>query len=430
VTTRRASDPVRAARIPPLRAAAVMAAAALGAAGCARVPAPSALREAPLVRVGIVVDRPSGTFSATSQFRVLSAAGDILAVVDRGAVWRAEPAGPGTVRLVRPDRDAPLVTASPVAVEAEDPGAFVVIAGQPFRGAALVQRGSTGVTIVNRVPLEWYVQSVTAVELGFRAPEDRQAVMAQSVAARTYAVRYLGRREALGFDLYATDADQAYPGVAGEKPEVTDATRRTFGQVLTYGGRPIEALFHSTCGHSTEAASEVFRSEADVPYLRAVSDRYGRGPTDYYCSISPRFRWREEWDDSALTAILARTLPTVTSAAATMGQVTDVRVTRTTPTGRVRELVVETTNGTFTVPGYRVRDVLRAPPDRQLWSSQFQLHEERNGTGLVRLVAAGAGAGHGVGMCQWGAVGRSRAGQRYDRILATYYPGTQLQRMF
>ena len=109
---------------------------------------------------------------------------------------------------------------------------------------------------------------------------------------------------------------------------------------------------------------------------------------------------------------------------------TAVRVTQTTPMGRVKELVVETTSGSFTVPGYRVRDVLRPASDRQLRSNQFQLHEERRGNDLVKLVAAGAGAGHGVGMCQWGAVGRSRAGQRYDRILAAYYPGTQLQRMF
>ena len=113
-----------------------------------------------------------------------------------------------------------------------------------------------------------------------------------------------------------------------------------------------------------------------------------------------------------------------------MGRVTDVRVTQTTPMGRVKELVVETTGGTYTVPAWRVRDVLRPAPDRQLWSNQFQLHEERNGDGVVRLVAAGAGAGHGVGMCQWGAVGRSRAGQSYDFILAVYYPGTQLQRVF
>ena len=474
--------------------AAVLATLGLAAAACARGPGPGALREAPLMRVGIVVDRPSGSFSAAGQFRVLTAGGDIIAVVDGGVTWRAEPAEAGRVRLLRPDRDEPVVTASPVTVQTEDPNALVVVEGQRYRGSLLVQRGSTGVTVVNRVPLEWYVQSVTAVELGFRAPSDRQAVMAQAVAARTYAVRYRGRREALGFDLYPTDADQVYPGVAAEKPEVTEATRQTAGQVLTYAGQPIEALFHSTCGHSTEAAAEVFRNEQGQPYLRAVSDRYGNGKNDYYCSISPQFRWREEWDAAALNATLAQTLPAVAgaeaasevfrneqgqpylravsdrygngkndyycsispqfrwreewdaaalnavlaqtlpavvgAAAAGLGRVTDVRVTQTTPMGRVKEMVVETTSGTFTVPGWRARDVLRPAADRQLRSNQFQLHEERRGNDLVKLVAAGAGAGHGVGMCQWGAVGRSRAGQRYDRILAAYYPGTQLQRMF
>jgi len=411
--------------------AAALAATALAAASCARGPGPGALREAPLIRVGIVVDRPSGSFGAAGQYRVLTAGGDIIAVVDGGVTWRAEPAEAGQLRLVRPDRDAPVVTASPVTVQTEDPNVFVVVEGQRYRGTLLVQRGSAGVTVVNRVPLEWYVQSVTAVELGFRAPSDRQAVMAQAVAARTYAVRYRGRREALGFDLYPTDADQVYPGVAAEKPEVTEATRQTAGQVLTYAGQPIEALFHSTCGHSTEAASEVFRNEQGQPYLRAVSDRYGNGKNDYFCSISPQFRWREEWDAAALNAVLAQTLPAVAgTAAAGLGRVTGVRGTQTTPMGRVKAMVVETTSGTFTVPGWRVRDVLRPASDRQLRSNQFQLHEERRGNDLVKLVAAGAGAGHGVGMCQWGAVGRSRAGQRYDRILATYYPGTQLQRMF
>jgi stage II sporulation protein D len=413
------------------RRAAALAAVALAAGSCARGPGPGALREAPLMRVGIVVDRPSGSFSGAGQFRVLTAGGDILAVVDAGVTWRAEPAEAGKVRLIRPDRDEPVVTASPVTVQTEDPNGLVVVEGQRYRGGLLVQRGSTGVTVVNRVPLEWYVQSVTAVELGFRAPSDRQAVMAQAVAARTYAVRYRGRREALGFDLYPTEADQVYPGVAAEKPEVTEAARQTAGQVLTYAGQPIEALFHSTCGHSTEAASEVFRNERGQPYLRAVSDRYGNGKDDYYCSISPQFRWREEWDAAALNATLAQTLPAVAGAAAAgIGRVTAVRVTQTTPMGRVKEMVVETTSGTFTVPGWRVRDVLRPAADRQLRSNQFQLHEERRGNDLVKLVAAGAGAGHGVGMCQWGAVGRSRAGQRYDRILAAYYPGTQLQRMF
>jgi len=413
--------------------AAALAAAALAAPGCVarRAGRPAPLGEMPLVRVGIVVDRPSGSFGAAGQFRVLNAGGDIIAIVDAGVTWRVEPAEGGRVRLIRPDREDAVVAAGPVAVVPERATDLVVIEGRRYRGDALVQRGSAGVTIVNRVPLEWYLRSVTALELGFRAPGDRQAVLAQAVAARTYAVRYRGRREALGFDLFPTEADQVYSGVEAEKPEVDEAVRLTAGQILTWRGEPIEALFHSACGHSTEAAAEVFRNGPGAPYLRAVSDRSGRGRDDYYCRISPRYRWREEWDGAALNAVLARTLPAVAGAeAANLGRVRAVRVSATTPTGRVRELVVETASGTFTVPGWRVRDVLRPAPDRQLWSSQFQLHEERRGEDLVRLVAAGAGAGHGVGMCQWGAVGRSRAGQRYDRILAAYYPGTLLRRVY
>ena len=140
---------------------------------------------------------------------------------------------------------------------------------------------------------------------------------------------------------------------------------------------------------------------------------------------------REEWDGATLNAVLAQTLPAALgAAAANLGRVTDLRVTKTTPTGRVAELVVATTNGDLTVPAYRVRDVLRPAPDRPLLSNLFQLYVQRQGGELVKVVAAGAGAGHGVGMCQWGAVGRSRAGQSYQHILATYYPGTKLERLY
>jgi len=77
-----------------------------------------------------------------------------------------------------------------------------------------------------------------------------------------------------------------------------------------------------------------------------------------------------------------------------------------------------------------VRDVLRPAPDRQLLSTLFQLYVQRQGGQVVKVTAAGAGSGHGVGMCQWGAVGRARAGQDYRQILATYYPGTRLVRLY
>jgi stage II sporulation protein D len=321
------------------------------------------------------------------------------------------------------------VVAAPVTVRTERADDYVTIDGRRYRGEAVVQRGSTGITVVDRVQLELYLPSVVSQELGFRAPSDREAVMAQAVAARTYAMRFRGRRTALGFDVFPTDADQVYGGVDAELPEITDATRRTAGWIVTYRGEPIQALFHSTCGWSTEAANQVFQNREEVPYLRAVSDRFGGGRTDYYCAISPKFRWREEWDGAAINAVLSQTLAQ-SNGGANLGRVTDLRVSKTTPTGRVAELVVTTTGGDIVVPLARVREVLRPAPDRQLLSTLFQLQVERQGGELVRVVAAGAGYGHGVGMCQFGAVGRARAGWDFRRILAAYYPGTKVERIY
>jgi len=407
------------------------AAAALLLAACAPRGALVPVRGEPVVRVGIVVDQPTGDVSSTGQFRVVGPDGDILGVVDPGVVWHVQPADGQRLTLVRPDRPEPMTVQQPVAVTLENPSDLVVIGGRRYRGDAVLLRGSTGVTIVNRVPLEAYTQSVTAVELGVADPQARDAVRAQAVASRTYALHFRGHREALGFDLYATVADQVYPGVEGEKPYVNQATRETQGQVVTWRGAPIEALFHSACGYSTEAADQVFRNGEAAPYLRAVSDRFGRGDHDFYCNAAPGFRWREEWDGATLNAILARSLPAALGAAATnVGRVTDLKVTKTMPSGRVAELVVTTTTGDLTVPSYHVRDVLRPASDRYLLSNLFQLYVQRQGGELVKVTAAGAGSGHGVGMCQWGAIGRARAGQDYQRILATYYPGTRLERLY
>jgi stage II sporulation protein D len=407
------------------------AAVVLLLAGCAPRGALAPVRGEPVVRVGIVVDQAAGEFSATGQFRVVGPDGDILGVVDPGVVWHVQPGDGDRLTLVRPDRPEPMTVHQPVTVTPENPAELVVIGAHRYRGDAALLRGSTGVTIVNRVPLEAYTRSVTAVELGVGDPAARDAVRAQAVASRTYALHFRGHREALGFDLFATVADQVYPGVEGERPYVTQATRETEGQIVTWHGAPIQALFHSACGYSTEAADQVFRNGESAPYLRAVSDRFGRGDHDFYCSAAPNFRWREEWDGAALNAVLARSLPAALgAAAANVGRVTDLKVTKTMPSGRVAELVVTTTTGDLTVPSYHVRDVLRPAADRYLLSNLFQLYVQRQGGELVKVVAAGAGAGHGVGMCQWGAVGRARAGQDYQRILATYYPGTRLERLY
>lgn len=394
------------------------------AAACARGPggalAPSDRHP---VRVGLVVDRDSATVTASGQFRVWRGE-EILAVQDAGSLWRVSAAPGGRLRLQRPDRDQPLEIEGPVVVRPEQSSEFVAVNGRRYRGELVLQRGSAGITVVNRVGLEGYLYSVVAAELGFRGPGDREAVKAQAVAARTFTLRFRGRREALGFDVFATDADQVYSGAANEFPEVTEAVNATAGQILIWRGRPIEALFHSTCGWSTEAAGEVFQNRDSTPYLRAVSDRTGPGARDFYCAISPRFRWREEWTADELAALIGRAQPAVVTGA--IGRITDVAIGSTTPTGRVRELVVTTGGGRIVLSRGRLREVLRPAQQPLLWSSLFQLHVTRENGAVSRVVLAGAGYGHGVGMCQYGAVGRSRAGRSYREILAAYYHDAQL----
>lgn len=307
-------------------------------------------------------------------------------------------------------------------------GRFATLGGKPYRGVIEVTGRGGRVTAVNRVRVEDYLLGVVSLEMGRRAANEAAALRAQAIVSRTYALRNRGRFRAEGYDLRATVADQAYGGVEAESPEGTAAVGATVGDVLTYDGELITALFHSTCGYATATPSEVFRSFSDVPYLRSVSDRRAGG---YYCDISPRFRWRVEWDGAALLHILRRTVP---EALGIDGHVVDVvrevRVARTGRSGRVTELRVRVGSGEIPVYGPDIRAVLAAPDGRPLGSTAVQLSAESAGGELGRLTAAGAGWGHGVGMCQWGAVGRARAGQNHREILTTYFPGVRLERWY
>ena len=246
-------------------------------------------------------------------------------------------------------------------------------------------------------------------------------------------VEYAGRLKRNGVVLTDNDGPVAavvsLKGVDAETPEGTADVRATTGLVLTYGGQLILAFFHSTCGYATATPGEAFRGIANVPYLRSVSDRKPGG--GYYCDISPRFRWRVEWDGTTLRDILRRTLPSVLGIAAEqVDRLRDVRVAHTGPSGRAVEIRVRVGSGEIPVFGPDIRAVFQTPEGRPLGSTAVQFHPEYQADTLARLVAAGAGWGHGVGLCQWGAVGRARAGQSEDQILSAYFPGTKIERWY
>jgi stage II sporulation protein D len=173
---------------------------------------------------------------------------------------------------------------------------------------------------------------------------------------------------------------------------------------------------------------EAFRA-ASRPYLRSFADVDENGQP--YCRISPRYRWREEWSGDALRTTLRRTLPaTLGVGPDRAGDVRDIWVAQRTGSGRVGRLGITLAGDHLMVEGRVVRQVLRPASGDLLRSAAFTLTASRSGREITRLVADGSGAGHGVGMCQWGAVGRSRVGQDYQRILAAYFPGAMLQRLY
>ena len=396
-----------------------------------RVP-PAVPGAEPELRVGLAVGASSVTLGGDGELFVTDDAnGQPIGSMPAGVTWVVVPDTPG-LHLVKAD-GSPAERHLGISAVNVTENHFVMANGRRYRGRLDVVRDPSGLTLMNRVPLESYLAGVLGGEMGVRRADERAAMLAQAVVSRSFALNNRGRWEAQGFDAWADIRDQVYNGVAGETPDVWEAVRRTTGQALTYNGEIIDAYFHSTCGSSTAGVEEVFETAKARPYLRPVSDASGGGR--YYCEISPRFRWREEWDGAKLRGILSRTLPAVMSLGGAGGggglqRITDVQVSRTSASGRVAELRIVFEHGDLRVRGPDVRAVLRPEPDRLLGSAAFHLQVVKDGGRLTRLVAAGAGWGHGVGLCQWGAVGRARAGEDYGKILATYFPGTKLERLY
>jgi stage II sporulation protein D len=380
----------------------------------------------PQLRIGLAVGVTSVSIGGGDDLVITDPSGARIAAVPAGEQWRAVASGAG-IELQPPGRTGP-PRSEMVAVIATDPSSLVRVNGRTYRGVVEIVRDTAGLTVVNRLLLESYLMGVVSAEMGRRNQVEFEALKAQAVVSRTYALRNLGRRSALGFDLHAGVADQVYAGSGSETPEGHEAVALTRGQVLTYGGTPIDAFYYSTCGGRTAGGTEAFRA-ASRPYLRSFADVDELGQA--YCRISPRYHWREEWSGDALRTTLRRTLPgTVGLVADRAGEVRDVWVAQRTPSGRVGRLGITLRADQVMVDGPAVRQVLRPASGDLLRSAAFTLTSSRSGGSITRLVADGSGAGHGVGMCQWGAVGRSRAGQDYQTILAAYFPGATLQRLY
>lgn len=391
------------------------------------VPTPDSARLAraePQIRVALVVGGRDVPLGGTGALRVSGPGGEWLGDVREGAERRLVPAA-GGVAVRTPGGTA----TSGFAELRIAPGTLdgtIRVNGREYRGTLRVSTDARGVLVVNELSIEQYLASVVPSELGRRDPTEREAVLAQAIVSRTYALRNLGRYGSAGYDALATVADQAYGGAGNENPLASEAVAATRGTVIEYGGALADVFFSSTCGGRTEDGEAAFRG-ARRPYLRSIADNDGGAD---FCTISPRYRWREEWTGEALRQTLVRNLATAAAGApSAIRAVRDVQVVSRTATGRAAAVSVALPGRNVQVEGQRIRDALRLASGEILRSTavDFQVTHGRGGT-VSRLVAVGRGAGHAVGLCQWGAIGRARAGQDHVRILSAYFPGTQLAR--
>lgn len=397
---------------------------------CAPPETPEALPgpevRAPEIRIGLLAGAARVEVMGDSGLAILDGEAASLAVTEPGMTAIGRLTG-GRLSLA-PRTGWQVTDQQSVTLVPRRAGGLVYLNGKGYRGQLQLAADRSGVTAISRVELEEYLAGVVGAEMGRRDTSDAEALAAQAIVSRTYAIRNLGKRANEGFDLNATVVDQVYGGVGAEYPLARWAVTHTRGQIVTWQGLPIDAFFYSTCGGRTAAGTEVFAA-ADRPYLQSLPDSDGGGQA--YCRISPRFTWREQWSAGQLGDALRQTLPRLAGAVADdVAPLEGVSVTRRTPSDRVARLTFALRRGSVSVDGPAVRQALRPMGETSLRSAVFQLIETRTGSRLTHLVAEGSGAGHGVGMCQWGAVGRARAGQDAATILAAYFPGTELRRAY
>lgn len=391
---------------------------------------PVFLRDDPAVRIALGSSTKPIPLTASGDWRVYNRTRDSFLTTGKSGEIVSIELVSGQLRTVRANGKGSSRSSGPFLVRSLSTGGTLTFNKKRYRGELIVSVTDTGMLVVNRLPMESYLRGVVPLEIGRRTRDEIAAVEAQAVAARSYSYSHIGVTTR-PFDMYATVQDQVYGGVDAETVITDDAVRSTAGMVLKYAGRVlVNTPYSSTCGGSTAATSEVWYKEPDQPFLQRVSDRIP-GTDKYYCDPSPRFSWTQTFNGDQLNTVITKYLANYTNAPkGDLGRVRMVRETGRTESDRVRALEISTDRGTYTLRGNDVRFVLRDPAGAILNSTYFTTELSTGSSGGVQqLTLKGRGYGHGIGMCQWGAIGRARAGQDYKTILTTYYRGTTVEKL-
>jgi stage II sporulation protein D len=292
--------------------------------------------------------------------------------------------------------------------------------GQDYKGKLKLIKLGRSIGIINQLNLEDYVKGVVAREMPIgKDSENFEALKAFSVCVRTYTLKKMSEGKSL-YDLYDDTRDQVYGGLDAEHPLSNKAVEETENKILMYNGNIATIYYHSTCGGQTEAAHNIF-TKKEIPYMMGIKD----GNLSY-CNISPKFEWNETYNLEDIIKRLKRASVLNNS----NYRLNNVYIESRFSSGRVREMVFEVVDEfgegkNVSIFGNEIRSIIRTANNKRiLWSTFFDVSVNRHSVEIT-----GKGFGHGVGMCQWGAISLSRKGWEYDEIIEHYFPGIKINRL-
>lgn len=269
----------------------------------------------------------------------------------------------------------------------------LLVFGSRFSGNIEVWKGDGGLYLINELPLEEYVKEVVMSEVS--STWEMEALKVQAVLSRTYGVYQKMVNGNSLFHITSSVLHQVYKG-NGSDTRAAYAVEETAGEILTYNGRSIEPFYHSTCGGRTENPEEVFGKS--YPYLKSVESND---------EISPYWVWEKR-------------IPLIEiEKALNISGIKEITVKSYTSTGRVKELTIVHDSGIATIKATDFRKTLGWST---IPSTNFTITKDEES-----MIFKGKGYGHGVGLCQWGALQMAREGKNYKEILSFFYPGTTIQ---
>jgi stage II sporulation protein D len=321
--------------------------------------------------------------------------------------------------LVTDERDRPLILTLPVTVKVVkdslvadekqyrrlsfSASSAVYINNKPYRGLAELTVSDKNILVVNQLPLEEYLVGLINCEISSAWPID--AVKAQAIIARTYAVSRKNARISSSYHLESSVIDQVYEGCLIEDSRARRAVQETSGEVLTFGGSVIQAFYHSSCGGKTEASENVWGSP--LPYLKGVD-------CQYCFTSSASTVWEARLSLKELEERLKGAGHKVTG-------LNDIKPGPVNSRGRLKYVTLSASKGTGSISGDQFR---KAVGYGVIKSTRFTVKNMKG-----EIFFTGSGNGHGVGLCQWGAKQRALDGFTSTEILSYYYPGTELKKL-